>query len=167
MKVDLYFPEPPRALPLQDRLPKLTVLLVLGHAFEQLIARGLVKDYTAIGRITGLSRARVTQIANLTLLAPPIQEEILATDRSGRLHTIPERLFRSLLVHSDWSEQRRLLSKLVRGRPTSGCRNARSAKRHLKTVSITEANLAVRLRRFSEGNPPSRSCPFAIVFPPL
>jgi len=128
VKVELHFPGPRRALTAQDRLPKLTILLVLGHAFEQLIARGLVKDYTAIGRLTGLSRARVTQIANLTLLAPPIQEEILAADRRGRLHTIPERLFRSVLVHSDWSEQRRLLTQLVRGRPTQDFGNARFPK---------------------------------------
>ena len=136
MKVELQFPGR-RAPEPQERIPKLTALLVLGHCFEQTITRGLVKDYAAIGRLTGLSRARVTQIANLTLLSPAIQETILSADRTCRLTWIPERVFRSLLLHPDWEEQRRFLSKLrpgaahssdsphAAGRPPLGGKTAR------------------------------------------
>jgi len=58
-------------------VPKITRLLVLGHHFERLVQEGPVKDYAEIARLTGLTRARVTQIMNLTLLAPDIQERIL------------------------------------------------------------------------------------------
>ncbi len=48
-----------------------------GITFERLVRDGVVKDYAEIARLTGLTRARVTQIVNLTLLAPDIQEKIL------------------------------------------------------------------------------------------
>ena len=70
-------PPAPRSHPSED-VPKVTRLLVLGHYFERLVRDGKVKNYAEIARLTGLSRARVTQIVNLTLLAPEIQEAILA-----------------------------------------------------------------------------------------
>src|SRR5207249_1882314 len=66
-------PTAPVAAP---RIPKTTLLLVLGHHFERLIRDGVVRDYVEIARRTGMTRARVTQIV-LTLLAPEIQEQIL------------------------------------------------------------------------------------------
>ena len=42
----------------------------LGHRFEQLIAAGDAKDYVAIARLSGLSRARVTQIT-ISAFCPP------------------------------------------------------------------------------------------------
>ena len=69
-------------------VPKITRLLVLGHHFERLVRDGVVKDYAEIARLT---RARVTQIVNLTLLAPEIQEAILAvTPVSDHPGFIPE-----------------------------------------------------------------------------
>src|SRR5713226_6060409 len=66
-------PEPVEEASL-NRLPKITRLLVLAHHFEALVREGVVKDYAEIASLTGLTRARVAQITNLTLLAPGIQE---------------------------------------------------------------------------------------------
>src|SRR5438128_2207912 len=68
-----------------ERVPKITLLLVLGHHFERLVRDGAVKDLAEIARRTGLTRARVTQITNLTQLAPDLQEAILG------LHLPPQR----------------------------------------------------------------------------
>lgn len=76
-------PEPPALRPAPPQVPRITQLLVLGHHFERLVRDGVVKDYAEIARLAGLSRARVTQIVNLTLLPPHAQERILA-GRSGR-----------------------------------------------------------------------------------
>ena len=65
-----------RTCPRSPGLPKIALLLVLGHHFERLVRDGIVKDYADIGRRTGLTRARVCQIVNLTLLAPDIQEAV-------------------------------------------------------------------------------------------
>ena len=62
-----------------------------------------VQDYADIARRTGLTRARVTQIANLTLLAPDIQESLLFGLRDDLL---VERQLRPLSAVLDWKQQR-------------------------------------------------------------
>lgn len=94
------------------RVPKITRLLVLGHHFERLVREGKVKDYTEIARLTGLTRARITQIVNLTLLAPEIHEALLSLPQDSR---IMERSLRSLISHSDWRSQRGLWGSLGGG----------------------------------------------------
>ena len=99
-------------LPAVHGLSRLTAHLVLGHRFERLIADGDAKDYVAIARLSGLSRARVTQIANLTLLSPVIQHRILFAD-GKELAGLCERQLRSVLIHSSWAEQERSFFRLV------------------------------------------------------
>lgn len=97
---------PPRTVQpaLLPRVPKIALLLVLGHHFERLVRDGVVKDYAEIARRTGLTRARVTQICNLTLLAPEIQEEILSA--TGNERAVIERRLRDLVAISEWPRQR-------------------------------------------------------------
>lgn len=85
------------------RIPKITLLLVLGHHFERLVREGVVKDYAEIARRTGLTRARVTQIVNLTLLAPGIQEEIFSA--TCNKDALVERGLRDLVSITEWSRQ--------------------------------------------------------------
>ena len=59
------------------RLPRVTRLLALAHRFEQMLADGIAKDYAELAKLGQVTRARVTQIMNLLLLAPDIQEAIL------------------------------------------------------------------------------------------
>jgi hypothetical protein len=72
-------PAPPPDRPTIDpaTVPRITRMLVLGHHFERLVREGKVKNYAEIARLTGLSRARVTQIADTTLLPPGTQERVL------------------------------------------------------------------------------------------
>ena len=67
-------------------------------------------DYAEIARLTGLSRARITQIVNLTLLAPEIQEGILflGGDDATRMQRF-ERDLRIVLAEANWEEQDRRL----------------------------------------------------------
>jgi len=96
-------------------IPKLTRLLVLGHRFDRLIRDGAVKDLLEIAKLTGLSKSRVTQIANLTLLSPTLQVEVLhlhAEDakRDRRF----ERCLRVVVGAADWNDQARRLRVVVR-----------------------------------------------------
>jgi hypothetical protein len=94
------------------QIPKLTRLLVLGHHFERLVRDGAVKDYAEIARMTGLSRARVTQMVNLTLLAPRIQEAALCDQPPAPLAPqIRENLLRRLATETDWSGQSGVLNQ--------------------------------------------------------
>ena len=51
--------------------------MALAIRFEQLIGEGQVSDYAELARLGHVSRARITQIMNLRLLAPDIQEQLL------------------------------------------------------------------------------------------
>jgi hypothetical protein len=88
-------------------VPKVTLLLVLGHHFERLVRDGAVKDYAEIARRTGLTRARVTQITALLQLAPDIQEAILGIQVTpGGADPVHERSLRPVVGESDWRRQR-------------------------------------------------------------
>ncbi|MHC5035455.1 MAG: hypothetical protein ACYTFZ_10505 [Planctomycetota bacterium] len=56
--------------------------LALANSFQSLLDTAVVNSRAEPARPTGLSRARVTQIMNLLLLAPAIQEAILFLPRS-------------------------------------------------------------------------------------
>ncbi len=59
------------------RIPRITRLMALAIKFQDMIDRGEVKDYADLARLGFVTRARVTQIMNLCLLAPDIQEQLL------------------------------------------------------------------------------------------
>ena len=102
--------ELPPTLPVEPgRIPRVSRLMALAIHFDGLIKRGLVHDYADIARLGRVTRARMTQIMNLLLLAPDIQEEILFLPRvtEGR-DRITERHLRAISSIVDWGEQRRM-----------------------------------------------------------
>src|SRR5262249_7590834 len=74
---------------------------------------GAVSGYTAMARLGHVSTARVTQIMNLVLLAPDIQEEILFLTRTlrGRDPIRPHHL-QPIALTLDWHTQRALWRRL-------------------------------------------------------
>ena len=69
-------------------------------------------DYAELARLAHVSRPRITQIMNLTLLAPDIQEAILLLPlRDGGRASIGERQVRPVCVTPDWRRQRRVWGK--------------------------------------------------------
>jgi hypothetical protein len=73
---------------------------VLAHRINGMIRTGEIRDWAEAARLLGITRARMTQIANLMLLAPTLQEDIAF----GR-HTFTERHFRSLTTLLEWTSQ--------------------------------------------------------------
>lgn len=53
-----------------SRLPRITQLMALAIRFDDLIQNGEVTGYAELARLSHVSRARVTQIVNLLMLAP-------------------------------------------------------------------------------------------------
>jgi hypothetical protein len=49
----------------------------LAHRIDRKIRSGELRDWADAARLVGVTRARMTQISNLLLLAPEIQEAIL------------------------------------------------------------------------------------------
>ena len=74
--------------------------LALAHRLASLIEQGLVADYTAAARLLGVSQPRLTHLMGLLLLAPQIQEAILAgTIAPG------DKALRRLARVAEWKEQ--------------------------------------------------------------
>jgi len=80
--------------------------LALAHEIERRVRAGELDDLAHAARVFGLTRARVTQIASLTLLAPEIQAEILAMPpvTVGR-DPITERTLRPIVAEPVWERQ--------------------------------------------------------------
>jgi hypothetical protein len=104
-------PKPP-PVP-EGHVPRVSRLMALAVRFERLIEEGHVRDYAQIARLGHVTRARLTQIMDLRLLAPNIQEELLFLPRVRQARdAITERALRPLVARLDWGEQRRMWRSL-------------------------------------------------------
>jgi len=84
-------------------------MLALAHKIDRMIRDGELQDLAEAARAVGVTRARMTQIANLLLLAPEIQEAILDLPPvTQRREYVSERSLRTIVVEPNWHVQRRL-----------------------------------------------------------
>jgi len=98
---------PVKAAPF-GRIPRVTRLLALAHRIDGLIRDGEIWDWAEAARLAGITRARMTQIANLLLLAPEIQAVLLELPvvLRGR-DSLTERGLRGALTQVEWTHQAR------------------------------------------------------------
>ncbi len=102
------------------RTARVARLLALALRMEHLVQTAVVPNYATVARLGHISRARLTQILNLTLLAPEIQEAILFLPLIQRgPDPIKERDLRPIAAEPDWQKQRRMWRQLLRRRPNS------------------------------------------------
>lgn len=66
-----------QAAPPPAGVPQTARLLALAHRFQSMLDRGEVPSMADLARLGRVSRARITQIMDLLLLAPEIQEGVL------------------------------------------------------------------------------------------
>jgi hypothetical protein len=64
-----------------------------------------VRDRAEVARRLGLTRARLTQLIDLTLLAPNIQERILFSESVDGLEPMCERALRAMMHVANWAMQ--------------------------------------------------------------
>jgi hypothetical protein len=90
------------------RLPRVTRLMALALRFDHLVRSGAVQDYATLARLGQVTRARISQIANLLHLAPDLQEALLflAPVERGRAPLLLADLQPIAALH-DWAQQRR------------------------------------------------------------
>jgi hypothetical protein len=94
--------------------------MALALRFEQLVRSGQVRDFAELARLGHVSRARVSQIMNLRLLAPDIQEQILFLPPTLRgRDPIRLALVQPIALEFDWGKQRRQWAALVPSLPCS------------------------------------------------
>ena len=84
-----------------ERVPRIARLLALAHKFQGMLDRGDVESMAELARLGRVSRARITQIMDLLMLAPEIQEEILF-----RTKPLPLRDLMRLARAGRWVDQR-------------------------------------------------------------
>lgn len=90
------------------RVPRISRLMALAIHLERLIREGKVRDQSELARLAHVSQPRITQIMNLNLLAPDIQEELLALPLIGAgRDAIHERSLRVVAGEPSWKRQRR------------------------------------------------------------
>ena len=104
--IDLRGNRPLRPTEPRGRIPRVARLLALAHHIDRKIADGEIRDWADAARRLRLTRARMTQIANLLLLAAAIQNEVLSMEPvvEGR-DPVTERQLRPIAAEADWTKQ--------------------------------------------------------------
>lgn len=108
--------KPPALAPrLPGRIPRVARFMALAIRFDDLLASGAVADYAELARLAHVTRARITQIMNLRMLAPDLQEALLFLPciERGRdpLHLGQ---LQPIALTPDWRRQRRMWEELAR-----------------------------------------------------
>jgi hypothetical protein len=98
-------------LPSSPRVPvrrpaRVAIVLALAHKIQAAIDRAIVHDRADAASRRGLSRARISQLLDLTLLAPEIQERILFTESVDDVEPTSERALRNVTHSMSWALQR-------------------------------------------------------------
>jgi hypothetical protein len=129
------------------RVPRVARLMALAIRFEHLVRTGQVASYSHLARLGRVTRARISQIMNLLLLAPDIQEQVLSLPRvrHGR-DPVQMRHLQPIALEWDWVEQRRRWASLLRdllpqeqesGKTRQNCLTAASTQRlHIELIRL-------------------------------
>ena len=89
------------------KVPRVARLLALAHN-QKMLDSGEVESMAELARLGRVSRARITQIMDLMMLAPEIQEEVLCGSVAPTVREVLPIASRVV-----WSEQRQWWRELV------------------------------------------------------
>lgn len=87
------------------RPARVAITLALAHKIRQAIQGGEIQDQAAAARKVGLTRARLSQILDLTNLSPDLQEEILFLEAIDGRELLSERELREVVRITTWADQ--------------------------------------------------------------
>lgn len=104
----------PSPLP-AGRVPRVARLMALALKFEALVREGAVRDYAELARLGHVTRARLTQIMNLTLLAPDLQEQLLFLPPvTTGYDPLVLRNLQRIATTIEWTKQRKAWAEIQR-----------------------------------------------------
>ena len=108
--------QPPELEPEPVRRPAVVAqTLAVAHRLEAAIESGEYADRADVARQLGVTRARVTQLLDLTLLAPDIQEQLLFMQAVDGQEPVSERRLRAVVKERSWKKQRRVWRGVRKG----------------------------------------------------
>lgn len=88
------------------RPARVAVMLALAHKIQEAIDSGKLLDRADVARKLGFTRARITHLMDLTLLAPDLQERVLNLEAVDGVEPISERELRKVAHAGAWEAQR-------------------------------------------------------------
>ena len=95
------------AKPPEGHVPRLSRLMALAIHYDGVLHRGDAPDMATLARYGQVTRGRMSQIMNLTLLAPDIQEDLLFLPKTiGGREPVSPKLVEPLTKMRDWDRQR-------------------------------------------------------------
>jgi hypothetical protein len=98
---------------LNPALPRITRLMALAIKLDGMMCGPETIKRTDIAQLGRVSRSRITQILNLLLLAPDLQERLLFLTPAGEgREPICEKKIRQLAYEYDWELQRSKFERL-------------------------------------------------------
>jgi len=104
-----------------QRPARVALMLSLAHKIQEAIAHGKLRDQADVARRLGFTRARLTHLLDLLLLAPDLQERVLFLEAVDGVEPISERALRAVAHARSWADQRVAFSPGVApGRPLTG-----------------------------------------------
>ena len=91
------------------RVPRISRLMALAIHIDELVRSGEIKDYAEAARLGNITRARMSQITNLLMLSPEIQEWLLFLTPTARgRDPVVEQTLRPVCGERNWLRQRHL-----------------------------------------------------------
>ena len=98
---------PPPPKPVTKRQPaRIARMLAFAHDLQGKLDRGEHQDQAALAAQLGFTRGRLTQLLDLTLLAPDIQEEVLDLEAIDGREPLAERDLHQIARQTAWADQR-------------------------------------------------------------
>jgi hypothetical protein len=106
--------EPSRPACEPGRVPRVARLMALAIHFDKMLRSGAIADHTELARLGHVTRARVSQVMNLTNLASDLQESLLFMPRTERgRDAIILRDLQPIASELDWRRQRTMWRSLA------------------------------------------------------
>ncbi|WDI41473.1 hypothetical protein [Bremerella sp. P1] len=105
-------PKPKATAPV-GRISRISKLMALAIHFQQLLDDGVVEDQSDIARLSHVTQPRITQIMNLLLLAPVIQEDLLHLPKvSEGKDQVHEKLLRPIAAEVCFQKQQEMWTRI-------------------------------------------------------
>jgi hypothetical protein len=80
--------------------------MALAIKMQGMVDRGEVRDYAELARLAQVTRARMTQIMNLNLLSPQLQEWLLFLESESGRDSVTLKGLQKVCLQSDWKRQK-------------------------------------------------------------
>ncbi len=96
----------------KGHIQRISKLMALAIWFEELLNQEVVESQTALAELVHVSQPRMSQIMNLLLLAPEIQERLLFLPKVTGKDVVTEKMLRKVVEEMDWVRQRESIRML-------------------------------------------------------